>query len=190
MGKSLVMCGFALFFFLGLAAGAFGVELTADTVTKEGKKTIQGKIYVKDAKVRVEKRSTPIYAIVRGDKGVLWQVNGAENTYLEAKLTPDMKPFFEEKLPGEVSRKQVGTETVDGHPAKKFEVSVKRGGKTETYYQSFATDITFPVKVANANGNWSVEYKNVKKGAPDTMFELPKGAELDKSAVPDVLGGH
>jgi len=187
MGKSVVMCGFALFFFLGVVAGAYGLELTADMATKEGKKTVQGKIYVKDAKVRIEKRSTPIYAIVRGDKGVLWQINGAENTYLEAKLTPEMKPFYEEKLPGEVSRKQVGSETVDGHPAKKFEVAVKKGSKTETYNLWFATDIKFPVRVANANGSWSVEYKNVKKGAQDSLFELPKGADLDRTAVPDVL---
>jgi hypothetical protein len=32
-----------------------------------------------------------------------------------------------------------------------------------------------------------VEYKNVKKGAQDSFFELPKGAELDRTAVPDVL---
>jgi hypothetical protein len=187
MGKFVTMCGFALLFTFTVLTAAYGLEVTADTVTKEGKKTTQGKIYVKDTKVRVEKRSTPIYAIVRGDKGVLWQINGAENTYIEAKLTPDLKPIYEEKLPGEVSRKQVGTETVDTHPTKKYEVSAKRAGKTETYYLWFATDIGFPVKVANANGNWTVEYKNVKKGAADALFELPKGVEIDRTAVPDVL---
>jgi hypothetical protein len=187
MGKCVVMCGFALFFVFAVLSGAYAVELTADMMTKDGKKTYKGRICVKDSKVRVERGSTPIYAIVRGDKGVLWQVNGAENTYLEAKLTPELKPFFEEKLPGEMTRKPAGEETVDSHPAKKFEVAVRKGGKTETYYLWFATDIKFPVKVANANGNWSVEYKNIKKGAQDSLFELPKGADLDRTAVPDVL---
>jgi hypothetical protein len=139
MRKSVMMCGFAFLFVFGVLSGAYGLELTADTMTKDGQKTYQGKIYVRDGKVRIERRNTPFYAIVRGDKGVLWQINGAENTYLEAKLTLELKPFSEEKLPGELSRKPLGTETVDGHPAKKYEVAVERGNKTDTYYQWFAT---------------------------------------------------
>lgn len=187
MRKSVVMCGSVFLFVALFLSSAFALEITADTVTKDGKKTSMGRIFVKDNKVRVENKNTPIYSIVRGDKGLYWQINGAENTYIEAKLTPELKPFCEEKMPGEVSRKQVGAETVDGHPAKKYEVTIKKGGKTETYYQWFATDLKFPVKVANTAGTWSIEYKNVKKGASDSLFELPKGADLDRTAVPDVL---
>jgi hypothetical protein len=182
--------GFALLFVITMISCAFAIDITADMITKEGKITRNGKIYIKDNKCRAEKGSTPMYTIIRGDKGLLWQVNGAENTYVEAKLTPALKPWTEEKIFGEVSRKEIGAETVDGHPAKKYEVTVKQGGKNDTYLQWFATDIGFPVKVANTNGKWSVEYKNVKKGAPDSVFNLPSGAVLDTMTVPDVLGGH
>ncbi|HEY3278765.1 MAG TPA: hypothetical protein VGJ94_19290 [Syntrophorhabdaceae bacterium] len=190
MKKYLMVSGWALLCVIAMFSYASAIDITADMITKEGKVTRNGKLYVKDTRCRAEKGSTPIYTIVRGDKGVLWQVNGSENTYIEAKLTPAMKPWIEEKIVGETHRKLSGTETVDGHPAKKYEVIVKQGNKNDTYYQWFATDIGFPIKIVNANGKWSVEYKNIKKGAPDKAFTLPAGAALDTIAVPDVLGGH
>jgi len=175
---------FALFIITSTAVAA---DLTADTVTKAGKKTTPGKIAVKGDKYRLETAYTPIFYIGRGDKGAFWEINGAEKTYAVGKLTPATKPKIDEKLPGEISRKQVGTETIDGYAAKKFEVSVKEGNKTETYHQWWAADIGFPVKLAKSDGSWSVEYKNIKKGAADSLFELPPGVSEDKSYVPDVL---
>jgi len=190
MKKYFMAAGCAFVFMVAILSCVFALDITADMITKEGKITRNGKLYLKDNKCRMEKGSTPIYTIVRGDKGLLWQINGAENTYIEAKLTPALKPWIEEKIFGEVSRKEIGAETVNGHPTKKFEVSVKQDKKTETYHQWFATDIRFPMKIANANGKWSVEYKNIKNGAPDNVFNLPAGATLDTMSVPDVLGGH
>jgi hypothetical protein len=191
MKKYLMVSGCVLLFLILMLSQASAIDITADMITKEGKITRNGKLYLKDNKCRAEKGSTPFYAIIRGDKGLLWQVNGAENTYVEAKLTPNLKPWTEEKIFGEVSRKEVGAESIDGHPTKKYEVTVKQGNKSDTYHQWFATDIRFPVKIANVNGKWSVEYKNIKKGPPaDSVFNLPAGAILDTMSVPDVLGGH
>jgi hypothetical protein len=184
-----MISGLSLLLVFAVLSSVFAIDITADMITKEGKITRNGKIYVKDTKYRMEKGSTPIYTIIRGDKGMVWQINGVENTYVEAKLTPAMKPWLEEKILGEVSRKEIGAENIGGHPAKKFEVTVKNGSKNETYHQWFATDIRFPVKIANANGKWSVEYKNIKNGASDAAFNLPAGATLDTMSTPDVLGG-
>jgi hypothetical protein len=106
MKRNIMVFVGAVFFLLAVTAGAYAVELTADMVSKEGKITRNGKIYVKESKARVEKGSTPLYIIVRGDKGVLWQINNAEKTYIEAKLTPEMKPMIEEKFAGETGRKR------------------------------------------------------------------------------------
>ena len=190
MKRYLTVSGFALLFTMAMLSYAFAIDITADMITKEGKITSNGKIYVKDNKVRADKGNTPIYTIVRGDKGVLWQVNGAENTYVEGKLTPAQNLWITEKIPGEASRKEIGAETISGHPTKKYEVTVKQGNKSNTYHQWFATDIRFPLKIANVNGKWSVEYRSIKKGAPDNVFNLPAGATLDTMSVPDVLGGH
>jgi hypothetical protein len=186
MSKRSVVCGAVFFFLFVMLSSCFAVELTADMVTKEGKITRNGKIYVKDSKCRVEKGSTPLYTIVRGDKGLFWQINNAEKTYIEAKLTPDMKPAIEEKIFGETGRKALGTETVNGYAAKRSEVAAKKGNKTEAIQQWYSTEFNFPVKLVGAN--WSVEYKNIKKGAvSDSLFELASGLVKDNSEVPDVL---
>ncbi len=88
MKRYLMVSGCALLCMVAMLSYAFAIDITADRITKEGKITRNGKLYVKDNKYRVEKGSTPIYTIIRGDKGLLWEVNGAENTYIEAKLTP------------------------------------------------------------------------------------------------------
>ena len=186
MKRSIMVFTGVAFFLFATLAGAYAVELTADMVTKEGKVTRNGKIYVKDTKARIEKGSSPIYAIVRGDKKIFWQINGAERTYLEVALTPDMRPAIEEKLFGETARKQVGTETVNGYAAKKYEVTVKTKNKSETITQWFSAEYNFPIKIVTAK--WSVEYKNIKKGGvADSVFELPAGAVKDTTEVPDVL---
>ena len=194
MKRCLVVSGIIFLFTIAMFSyAAAAADLTADMITKEGKITSKGKLYVNGSKMRADKGNTPIYNIVRGDKGVLWQVNAAENTYAEAKITPALNFWTTEKIPGEVGRKEIGSEKIDGYSVKKYEVSVKQGKNTSTYHQWIATDLRFPVKVANLNGKWSVEYKNIKKGTPaDAMFNLPKGAALDTMSTPDVLtgGGH
>ncbi len=186
MKKGLMVFGGLFLFLFVTLSSSFAVEITADMITKEGKVTRNGKIYVKGNKCRVEKGSTPLYIIVRGDKGLLWQVNNAEKTYIKAALTPDMKPTIEEKIFGETVRKPVGAETVNGYATKKYEITAKKGNKTETIQQWFSTEYNFPVKVAGSN--WSVEYKNIKKGAvPDSLFDLAPGLIEDTSEVPDVL---
>ena len=193
MKRCLVVSGIVFLFAIVMLSYASAMDLTADMITKEGKITSKGKLYLNGSKIRADKGNTPIYNIVRGDKGVLWQVNGVENTYVEAKITPAVNLWTTEKIPGEVSRKELASEKIDGMAVKKYEVSVKQGKTTNTYHQWVATDLHFPVKVANLNGKWSVEYKNIKKGAPsDAVFNLPKGASVDTMSAPDVLsgGGH
>ena len=186
MKRGMIVFLSTVFFLLSVIASTYAIELTADRVSKEGKVTRNGKIYVKESKVRIEKGSTPLYTIVRGDKGLFWQINNAEKTYIEAKLTPDMKPMIEEKFAGETVRKQVGTETVNGYSAKKYEVTVTRGKKAETITQWYSPEYAFTVKVTG--GNWSTEYKNIKKGGvADSLFELAQGLVKDTSEVPDVL---
>lgn len=187
MKKQIVVAAAILFFLGVMISSALAADFAADTVTKAGKKVTNGKVWVKGDKWRVERAYTPLYWIGRGDKGVFWEVNGVERTYAEGKLTPAGWPKVTEKLAGETSRKPVGQETIDGHPAKKFEVTAKEGNKTETYYQWIATDLKIPVKLAKTDGSWSLELKNIKKAAPDNTFDLPAGLERDRTVVPDVL---
>ena len=89
----------------------------------------------------------------------------------------------------------MGSETIDKHPAKKYEVTYTESGKKTRMYQWMATDINFPVKMAAVDGSWSVEYRNIKMGSqPDSLFEVPAGYSKmdmpDMSSMPQMPKGH
>ena len=113
---------------------------------------------------------------MRGDKEVVWLVNPGQKSYMEMKLDQSRKPEVDEKVQGEISRKLIGSETIDTHPAQKYEVTYTAQGKTTKMYQWMATDIKFPVKMAAVDGSWTTEYKNIKMGGQtDDLFEVPGG---------------
>ena len=77
-----------------------------------------------------------------------------------------------ERLEGEVSREEIGHETREGHPTILYEVTTKQGERTEVYYQWWATDIGFPMKLVKKDSNWSVEYQHVKmRSLSDSLFQ-------------------
>jgi len=100
------------------------------------------------------------------------------------EMTADPKQAPQgDKVTGEVSRKLIGKETIDGHSTEKYEVTFKDGNKTEKMYLWIATDIKFPVKMAAVDGSYTMEYKNIKMGAQaDSLFEVPSGYK--KMAMP------
>jgi len=61
-----------------------------------------------------------------GETRIAVEINGAENTYVEAKLTPAMRPWTEVKIVGESGRKQIGSEAIDGHPTKNMRSRLNR----------------------------------------------------------------
>ena len=114
--------------------------------------------------------------ITRMDKKVIWNIMPAQKMYMEIPFNLKNQPLVEEKLQGEIERKQVGTETVNGHPTKKYLITYKSVKKTDQLYQWWATDINFPVKSSAVDGSWTQEYRNIKMGSqPNSLFEVPSG---------------
>ncbi len=157
---------------------ALAVEFSADTImTYKGGGSTNGKIYYKADKFRMD-MSTPAEMIVitRMDKKIVWNIMPAEKMYMEMPFDLKNRPKVEEKYEGEVERKEVGSETIDGHPTKKYLITYKSGKETSQVYQWLATDINFPVKTAAVDGSWSQEFRNIKTGSqPDSLFEVPAG---------------
>lgn len=167
------------------SAGAF--EFSADfVITAQGHKT-QGKMYGKADRFRMEiSQPSRMIIISRVDKMLAWNIMLDQKIYMEIPLNPQNTPKTEIK--GEISRKQVGTETIDGHPTKKYLITYKEGNRTSQLYQWIATDINFPVKSADINNKWIQEYKNVKLGSqPNSLFELPAG--YSKMQMPKMPSG-
>jgi len=83
----------------------------------------------------------PGYNIVRSDKNLMWMVMPASKTYMEMKAESSNTPKTEEKIPGEITRKKIASEKIDGHPTDKYEITYKHNGKTDKIYQWLATDM-------------------------------------------------
>jgi hypothetical protein len=186
MRRFVLLCG-CLLMVLCLAAYGFAMEFSADMVSTAHGLNTTSKVFAKDQKFRMESKGAPTYSIMRGDKQVMWLVMPDQKSYMEMKADTSKQPRTEEKVRGEVSRKLIGTETIDGHPTQKYEITYTEAGKTEKMYQWMATDIKFPVKMAAADGSWIMEYKNIKMGSqPDSLFEVPSGYK--KMSMPSMPG--
>jgi hypothetical protein len=175
---------------LFIAAEAPAYDFSADTImTAEGHR-MSGKMYSSGDRFRMDVTSPEkMTSITRMDKKVIWNIMPSEKTYMEMPFDPRQAPKTEIK--GEIDRKLVGSETVDGHPTKKYLVTYKEGGKTEKVYQWMATDINFPIKTADINNKWVHEFRNVKMGRqPASLFEVPAGyTKMQMPTMPPGMRG-
>jgi len=158
----------------GVSAQA--LEFTADRFTKSEGHTRKAVIYYRDNMWRIEHHSLgPVnVSIVRKDKQVVWLLLSRMKHFKTVPYDAEQDLMVTEKLEGEVLREEIGTETREGHPTTLYEVTTKRGERTEVYYQWLATDIHFPMKLAKKDGSWIVEYQHVKlRSVSDYLFQLP-----------------
>lgn len=169
-----------LFAVLFAASSAFAVEFSADTISSfQGDKQLKGKLFFKIDRFRMEMKphnDMSMVIITRLDKKVAWNLMPETKMYMEIPFDMKNKPKIDEKYEGEIERKEVGRETIDGHPTIKYLITYKVDNDKHQVYQWLATDIKMPVKTAAVDGSWSQELKNIKMGSQsDSLFELPAG---------------
>lgn len=159
-----------------LVQKVWALEFTADQVTKIDGKLRKANVYYRDSMWRIEHHTMgPVnVSIVRKDKQVVWLLLSRMKHFKTVPYSPDQDLRVTEKLEGEVSREEIGTEVREGHPTILYEVTTKQGERVEAYYQWVATDIHFPMKLAKKDGSWIMEYQHVKlRSVPDSLFNLP-----------------
>jgi len=178
--------GTAFFIFLTVlfsSSIAMALDFSADIVStsKDGKFT--GKIFATQDKIRTE--MADVVSIVRMDKKVMWVIMPGQNMYMEQPIDPAMLASgASEKVPGEIERKLLGSEPIDGRPTDKYRITYESNGARQSILQWSDTATSFPVKVSAEDGSWVMEYKNLKVGPPDpTIFEVPEG--YSKFAMPN-----
>lgn len=158
------------------AGSASALEFTADQITRTDGHNRKANIYYRDDRWRLEHQElSPVnVTIVRKDKQVMWLLLSRIRHFKTVPFDPQQAPKVTERLEGEIGREEIGTEILDGHPTTLYEVTVRTGGRMDGYYQWLATDIHFPLKLARKDGEWVVEYRNVKlRQVSDFLFELP-----------------
>ena len=169
---------FAIFCAVWLAGSlpAGALEFTADQITRIDGRSRKVNIYYRDDMWRLEHHDLgPVnVTIVRKDKQVMWLLLSRMKHFKTVPYDPEQAPKVSERMEGEVAREEIGTEVLDGHPTTLYQVTVRRGDRTDVYYQWLATDIRFPLKLARKDGGWTVEYRNVKlRKVTDYLFQLP-----------------
>lgn len=210
MIRLLTVSIFSLFFLVSTArAGEFpmpGADYSADQVMSvkgdEGALTMQGKLYHSGKKQRREMEFSghKTVMIVRGDKNLAWTLMPQNQSYMEHALDdPSQK---KDNAPPDwtaaqdVTLTKVGTETVGGHKATKYEVKVKEmGGETGEGTVWLTTEHNIPIKMqgtsVSRDGERSqidMELKNLKIGKQDaSLFEIPSGYQ--KMVVPQMPMG-
>ncbi len=163
-------------FWVITGAGAWALEFSADQITRVNGRSHKANIYYRDDMWRLEHHELgPVnVTIVRKDKQVMWLLLSRMKHFKTVPYDPEQAPKVRERLEGEVAREEIGTETLDGHPTTLYQVTVRRDGREDVYYQWLATDIKFPLKLAKKDGSWVVEYKHVKlRPLSDYLFQLP-----------------
>ena len=171
-----ILIGLMLGIWLLSGTSAWALEFTADQITKIDGRTRKALIYYRDQMWRIEHHSMgPVnVSIVRKDKQVVWLLLSRMKHFKTVPYDPEQDPWVTEKLEGEISRQEIGTEVREGHPTILYEVTTKHGERVDVYYQWMATDLHFPMKLAKKDGSWIVEYQHVKlRAVSDYLFNLP-----------------
>jgi outer membrane lipoprotein-sorting protein len=174
---SILMGGLVLsFLIVGLVQAA---EYSAVTVSKNSGHEIQGKVFVKGEKERVEISSpkTAGVIILRRDKKVMWMLQPGQKSYTEMPLVQkDMANSF--YFPGEgVTKKLLGTETLNGYEAEKYEgTHVEDNGREEKFIMWISKKSRIPLRIESPDKSFTLDYKDIKEGGvDDALFEMPVG---------------
>jgi len=172
-----------------IAKGPMPQEFSATMASTSAGQTITSKIYMKPGKFRADSEMAGSSTIVRQDLNKAWTIMTSQKTYMEMEGVSDIQhQTISETVKGEVSRKELGRETVAGHSAIKYELTTKADGKVVILHQWWATDINFPVKTAADDGSWVMEYRDINIGSqPDSLFDIPSG--YNKLSIPGLPGG-
>jgi outer membrane lipoprotein-sorting protein len=173
---SSLMGGLVLSFLLaGLVQAA---EFSAVTVTKTGGLEMQGKIFVKGDKARME-AATPMgnaVSIVRTDKKVMWMLLPGQKSYMEMPVGQEALAKALNVPEDGVAKKLLGSETLNGYEAEKYETTIKLNGREMKSIMWISKKSGIPLRVEGADKSFSIDYKDIKEGGvDDALFEMPAG---------------
>jgi hypothetical protein len=186
--KSAFFIVFLLSCLCSLSGFAQTQEFSADIISRGPDGTQSGKVFSTPNKSRME--AGGVITIARLDQNLAWVLMSKDKVYMETSLPASAVTAGGGRMVGEIERKLVGKETIDGKAADKYRIVYTNAGKPETIYSWIISGSDIPVKTAAQDGSWQVEYKNIKTGKqPDSLFEVPSG--YSKFAMPsmkDIMG--
>jgi hypothetical protein len=170
---------------LGLCAVASVVvaqEFSADQITITRDKREVDTLYYRPDRWRIEEQggAFPVVTIFRLDKKVIWRIMPKDKKYMEMPLTPEDLPL-PEKFPGEIDRKVVGQEEIDGFLCDKMVIRYSsESGESGIAEMSLwiSQQLKVPLRTEAPDLDWKTELKRIQAGPQaDGLFEVPQGFE-------------
>ena len=170
---------------LGLCAIASAVvaqEFSADQITITGGKKEVDTLYYRPDRWRVEEQggAFPVVTIFRLDKKVIWRIMPKDKKYMEIPLMPEDLPL-PERFPGEIERKVVGQEEIDGFLCDKMIIRYSsESGESGIAEMSLwiSQQLKVPLRTEAPDLDWKTELKRIQAGPQaDGLFEVPQGFE-------------
>ncbi len=149
-------------------------QFSADQeITSKGR-TISVKIHLDGRNARTEATMPgmpePMVSIINGDRNVMW-IMMPGNVYMEKPITEE-ESLTRGGLTDPDMLEHVGHESVNGVECDKYRI---KGPKALFFYANEANG--FPVRIAGTDGDFQINWKNVKPGPqPATLFQPPAGA--------------
>lgn len=178
-------------FILFSATIVLAEDFSADMINTTKGKVLKGKIFISKDKTRME--TSEGVTITRMDMKLVWILMPKDKMYMEQPFDPRKAMATSEKLSGEIERKLIGRETIDGRMTDKYQIVYNQNGKRETIFQWIAAGLMVPVKTAAVDNSWTMEYKNIKLGRqPASLFEVPADYQkfsYQKPVMKDILKG-
>ncbi len=154
------------------------LEFAAERVAKIDGHTRRSYVFYRDGMWRVETNDIGSVdaTIVRKDKGVMWLLQSGRRQFMTRRYDPAEEILVSERSAGEVLREVIAADTLFGHPATVYRLSVREpDGSIQVYYQWLATDLHVPLRVIRKNSDWLVEYPRLRvTHHDDFLFDVPR----------------
>ncbi len=155
-----------------LAASA--KDFQADVVSTHGGQSITGKMYVSTDKCRMEMPGSIM--ISRGDQKKVFVLMPTEKMYMEQAYDPSYLASAQSDVEGQVDRTLIGRDNIEGRSCSKYKVTYEMGSHKSVMYQWQDDASGMIIKSQAEDGEWSMEFKNIKTGPVNpSLFEIPSG---------------
>jgi hypothetical protein len=158
--------------------------------TREGGPPTRGKLYVSKHRFRSESGMPDQQAALIVDirSGQVWVLLPPPLGCITRPIDDGMRANMPLLLDADAKEKLVGSEVVDGHRTRKYELTSNVGGKPTVRYVWRATDLKgFPIKTTDESGRSTTTFENVVLRKPDAKFFKPP---VDCKTAPSPRGSE
>jgi hypothetical protein len=161
------LCALLLSLSLFLSAGELlGAEFSARVVTNFHGQESQGKVYVKGKRIRQEFASGASARVViyNADTQEAWMLMPERKMYLEVPITEEMIRDLMQVARDQTGIKPLGSETVNGYVADKYETLLRTNGGEVQHYIWIARQLGMIIKIVSLDQSFSREYRDIREG--------------------------